>query len=131
MHVELRYSRTEAYSLRWEQAHQLGLAHDCLEFDRFRQQVNYHLTQCAILHAQIVCSVTEYLENIQTAYVCPPNYCNPGIPPFGDLPHPQSQQQPQYPHAENAQQAERAQRAQRTEDDREPTGRRERPTTRS
>lgn len=152
MHVELRFSRTEAHSLGWEQARQLDLAHDCLAFDRSRQQITYYLTQCAIMHAEMVCAVTEYLENIHTAYVCPPNYCNPGIQPFGDIPDPQQRQQfaERAEHAEtaqqagNAQQAERAQSAENapetqhaqharhTEDDREqPGGGRGRRTTRS
>lgn len=100
MHAELHFTRVEAHSLTWDQARDMNLAHDCLEFDRYRQQITQYLTQCAILHAQMVCSVTEYLENIHTAYICPPNYCNPGIPPFGDMPQPPSTQTTQTVHAQ-------------------------------
>lgn len=86
IHAALRYTRLEANDVRWERARELNLPHDCVEFDRIRQTITYHLTQCAILHAQMVCSVTEYLENIHTAFICPPNYCDPGIPPFGPPP---------------------------------------------
>ena len=86
MHAALRYTSFEAHDLGWEKARESNLAHDCVEFDRVRQRITYHLTQCAMLHAQMVCSVTEYLENIHSAYICPPNYCDPGIPPFGSPP---------------------------------------------
>src|SRR5690349_17348971 len=64
LHTRLRYNSFDAHNLRWEQARELNLAHDCIEIDRFRHRITQHLTKCVILHAQAVSSVTEYLENI-------------------------------------------------------------------
>jgi hypothetical protein len=77
---ELRYTRQQAHDLTWDELARRNAAHDCTEIDRLRHQIGQHITQCAILHAQAVCSVTAILDDVNTAFICPPHPCDTFAP---------------------------------------------------
>jgi hypothetical protein len=111
---QLRFNQVEVHRLRWEDGRKLNLAYDCVEIDRIRQLVAQHLSQCAILHAQALCAVTTYLENINTAFVCPPQNCGPVITPFGSPPNPDQSDEPEHEPHDGAEQTGRSRRSTRS-----------------
>jgi hypothetical protein len=77
-----KYTAREVQGITWEKARDMHAPRDCLAFDEIRSQIEVCLCHCAIMHAQIVSSVTTIIENIRHSYICGPQ--EPG--PMGHAP---------------------------------------------
>jgi hypothetical protein len=77
----LRFTAVQAQSFSLEQAVEAKAPFDCEPFDRIRSRIETHLSQAAMLHAQIVCSTMTIVNNIHHAYIC-----GPRIPQFCEDP---------------------------------------------
>jgi len=115
LHDQLyEFSQDTVFSLRWEGGQGRNLAHDCVEINCIRQRIAQHLSQCAILHAQALCAVTTYLENIKTAYVCPPQNTGPVITSVGSMPDRARSDEAEHDHSQGDEPTGRSGRGSRT-----------------
>ena len=71
------FTAKDVQELTWEQARDMRAPSNCLAFDEIRSQIEMCLCHCAIMHAQIVSSVTTIVENIRFSYICGPQDLGP------------------------------------------------------